>query len=196
MNGVTDKKLAYCSHLINLKTLNINMADVGAKSLATLDRFRNLTELRVNDTKLTGADLAKLKYLRQLISLEARNVDKVEALLKELKNSQNIQTLKLSETKIKDSDLLYISQMKNLNSLSIGNSPNLTSKGLVHLRSLNNLRDLSVYGIKLDPTCIESFYRIKNLMRIKISHPAWPPGVFENFQRTFEQGFRRRVDIS
>lgn len=181
--AVGDSQLLCCRNMRKIKRLNLNATDVSAASLPALNNMPELTELRACDTKLKGADLAKLKRLLNLETLEARQLDDVSSLVKALRSSHNIRVLKLSETLLQDNDLIYIGQMRSLLDLSIGNNPSITTRGLNYLTNLQNLSSLSIYGIKLQPSCIEALSRLKNLHALKMGECNWPPSTLNELAR-------------
>jgi len=156
--GISISDLACLNKMTNLKTMSLagiiqdgSGLDIsGLKNIESLD----ITSKRIWDKRngkwhishksFTDKDLACLENLTHLKSLSLWSTGAVtDKGLSCLQNLTNLERLIFSEASLTDQGLIYLKDMQRLNDLSIGG--NFTEKGIQHLKELKALECLRLF---------------------------------------------------
>jgi len=122
-----------CKHIEFLILDSTNITDKGLKEIVKLT---NLKALWLDFTEITEVGLAELANLKKLRDLDIEDIE--GSLFDGLKSSEkftSLKSLELINNGIGDECIESLSKMKNLEHLWIIEGNNLSSKGLVRLKS-------------------------------------------------------------
>jgi len=127
--------------------INWENSNADDKSLFLIPQPETVTELRLNKTKVeTLAALPRFKNLRRLYlgetNVEDRSLTKVSDL--------PLETLDLEDTKVSNEGLKEIAKIRTLSYLILSTSE-VTTSGFKHLKPLNNLRNLYIGDLTINP---------------------------------------------
>jgi Leucine-rich repeat (LRR) protein len=131
--------------LQELDLLNTKITDAGLVSLRGLNR---LQELDLGETKVTDAGLVNLRGLTQLRRLDLAKTAITDAGLVNVKGLTQLRELELVDTKITDAGLVNLEGLHRLQLLSLTGT-NVTDVGLAHLKRLIQLQSLNISDLKI-----------------------------------------------
>lgn len=145
----TEDELVVLESLPNLRRLQVASTDVTDRTMATIGKLKRLEYLNLGMTRVTKRGLNQLNGLTNLRTLDAFAYSTGESIVDEvplnLSTLTNLKTLVLTRFALVDSDLASVANMRQLEWLRL--SGTFTEQGLVYLKDLGNLKNLSVNEI-------------------------------------------------
>lgn len=140
--------------------------------IVALAALPNLRSLRLDQSMATDATVAALAKVPKLedINLEGCNITD-DALLS-LAKQENLKRLRLAKTKISDVGLSRIREMKQLELLDLSDCSSITSAGLVHLKGLSKLRNLSIGSPLINDVGLQHLSPLTNMVAISLKECA------------------------
>ncbi len=140
-----------------LSALTLYVTPVSAQTVAAMKRFQNLIAVNISFSQLTAAHH---EHLQQLPKLEQ---------------------LSLQGVQLADADLAEVRGLK-LVLLSVGQNPEVTDAGLVHLKELGQLRDLRLYATKVTDAGLVDLNEMTQLTHLYLSDTAVTDGGMEHLK--------------
>jgi hypothetical protein len=145
----TEDELVVLESLPNLRRLQVASTDVTDRTMATIGKLKRLECLNLGMTRVTKRGLNQLNGLTNLRTLHVLAYSTEESIVDEvplnLSALTNLKTLWLTRFALVDSDLASMASMRQLEWLRL--SGTFTETGLVYLKDLGNLKNLSVSEI-------------------------------------------------
>jgi hypothetical protein len=130
------------------------------------DFFREVTHLRLCESKVTSVDLELIGSLKHLKELNLIATDITDgAGLKHLEALGELEELALGMTQVTDAGLKHLKGLKRLQKLYLEDNQ-ITDSGLEYLKGLKRLQTLSLSGDKLTDTgleCLEGLGQLRSL---------------------------------
>ncbi|MFB0555171.1 MAG: hypothetical protein ACETWQ_17825 [Phycisphaerae bacterium] len=155
MKQIDGSGLVHLADFKSLKELTCFNTNISDLALEYMSNFLSLERLSLYWTQVDGSGLIHLKNLTSLKNLSLSKTLITDASLVQLKDMTWLKELELYDTEIGDDGLAYLKGLTSLEKLILGNidrdsgiSP-ITDAGLVHLSTLNELKQLGLYR-----TCI------------------------------------------
>jgi len=157
--------LACLAELENLHSLWIEASHFNGTGLGALENLPNLNHLSLAESNVGDAGLAEVAKLRQLQTLSLLDTCVTDEGLAELHTLQNLETIDLSRGRIVQFLPVYAHPSTKHMLRPFHNDPQLVinGKGLKHLASLPNLRNLSLVGCQLTDEGFASLGQLKQL---------------------------------
>lgn len=138
------------------------------------DRFNDLVELDIGESRISSKGLAKMKRLRQLKVLKTAKIVNPQLYLKALRGSRRLEHLELARSEQTDDAAGLIATLPELDYLDISQSFLFTDKGVADLAPLSNLHSLFIHGCKsVTPACIPDLKKLKRLRLLTVSYESW-----------------------
>ena len=168
-----NESLKKITNLEKLSNLSITFCQIDLEGCSALKKFKNLTDLSINQPKLKDAKiLESLSEMEKLESLSLCNTEFTGTDYIHLEKYPNLRSLEFGCKKQLDYDLVYIGRIQNLTSLRFG-SCDLTRSGLKHLINLENLKNLIISECKnVTDDSFQDITQMKNLTHLQISRSA------------------------
>ncbi|TKY48051.1 F-box/LRR-repeat protein 14 [Spatholobus suberectus] len=166
---VNDSGLSKLCGLSSLKSLNLDARQVTDAGLASLTSLTGLTELDLFGARITDFGTNYLKCFNNLRLLEICGGGLTDDGVKNIKEILSLTCLNLSQNcNLTDTTLELISGLPGLISLNVSNSC-ITNAGLQHLKTLKNLRSLSLESCKVTANDIRKLQStdLSNLTSVK-----------------------------
>ncbi|MBN2588988.1 MAG: sigma-70 family RNA polymerase sigma factor [Sedimentisphaerales bacterium] len=161
-----DKCLPYVLHLSELKTLNIDGANITTKGLESLAGLKSLKSFcppaNVYDSGL--AAVGKIKSL-QVIRMSEDN-SMTNAGLKQLTNLKSLRILQIPAVRVTDEGLKVLSELPNLNYLML--SGNFTNNAPLYLKDVSSLRAIKIDSEQFDDSGMKNLARLTQLESIDV----------------------------
>ncbi|KAL0010776.1 hypothetical protein SO802_005884 [Lithocarpus litseifolius] len=146
---IDDGGLRKLSGLSSLKSLNLDVRQISDAGLAALTSLTGLNHLDLFGARITDAGTNHLRNFKNLRSLEICGGGLTDTGVKNIKNLSYLRLLNLSQnSNLTDKTLELISGLTELVSLNVSNS-RITSVGLRHLKTLKNMKSLTLEGCKV-----------------------------------------------
>ncbi|KAH7547434.1 hypothetical protein FEM48_Zijuj01G0309600 [Ziziphus jujuba var. spinosa] len=152
---ITDSGLRKLSGLSSLKSLNLDARQITDGGLAALTSLTSLTHLDLFAARITDSGTSYLRNFKNLRSLEICGGWLTDTGIKNIKDLSSLTLLNLSQnSNLTDKTLELISGrplelwLTGLVSLNVSNS-RITSGGLRHLKTLKNLKSLTLASCKV-----------------------------------------------
>jgi Leucine-rich repeat (LRR) protein len=101
--------------------------------------------------KINDDDLVHFRSLPDVTELGLYEVPLTDKGIQHLSGLQKLQRLKLGNSKFTDAGLKIIGQLKNLEVFELGECENVTGAGLMHLKELTKMRELSLFYVEPGP---------------------------------------------
>jgi hypothetical protein len=167
---LTDEALPHISRFHHLKSLTLAGGQVTEDALRRISRLTELRSVSLRDARLASPDslalLAKLPHLR---SLELTNSRLNDATLARLTKLPALAELSIAGSDLTEESLAIAGRMLNLRSLSL-ELPHqlLTHEDLVGLRSLKDLRRLTLRCAEFTDAAVEEIRELKGLRLLSL----------------------------
>ena len=167
---LTDEALPHISRFHHLKSLTLAGGQVTEDALRRISRLTELRSVSLRDARLASPDslalLAKLPHLR---SLELTNSRLNDATLARLTKLPALAELSIARSDLTEESLAIAGRMLNLRSLSL-ELPHqlLTHEDLVGLRSLKDLRRLTLRCAEFTDAAVEEIRELKGLRLLSL----------------------------
>jgi len=159
LHDVTDTGLASISGLTKLRKL-VAQRETTDAGLAHIGRMAGLRELRINSEHLTDAGVAHLSELKELRDL-----------------------CLLSSAKLGNGALEAIGKLDNLTRLDLSGDGGFSGPGVGSLKSLKNLRYLSLGGEQIDDAGLEQLVTLGSLEVVELKAPNVTDAGVEHLRR-------------
>jgi Leucine-rich repeat (LRR) protein len=145
----TEDELVVLESLPNLRRLHISGRDVTDRTMPTIGKLNQLEYLNLGTTRVTKRGVNQLSGLTNLRTLDvgvySRDASTVDEVPLNLSTLTGLKTLELTGFALRDVDLASMANMRQLEWLRL--SGTFTEEGLVYLKDLGSLKNLSVSGI-------------------------------------------------
>jgi hypothetical protein len=178
-SAVNDETLASCLPFVaKTKVLRIGWGGMTAKpeslktgdaALASLDQFKTLQELHLNNTKVSDATLSRLAKLTKLRELGLTGTRVTDAGLEHLRGLTALESLTLGLTAITDTGLAHLAGLKKLKKLDLFKTA-VTDDGLEHLTGLPELGELDLRYSKITGAGLKHLAKLTNLWILELDH--------------------------
>ncbi len=145
-----DNMIEPISHLIGLKRLDMQYAEIPDDSLKPLKSLTNLEALNLDMCSLKGTFLKDITTLTQLKELDLSDSKLAPDSYQSIAQFHDLKVLNLVRTEIDDKGLAEIAKLKNLEVLLM-DSAKISPKGLKTLLALKKLNHLELTGVDLRP---------------------------------------------
>jgi len=122
----------------------------------------NLSDLRLDGTRVTTKGLESVSDLRKLRRLSLRSTSLEDGAIRHLSLLRNAETLHLDGNPLTDLGLAHLARLKSLRVLTLSKTK-VTDDGLKTLSAMKSLREIDVRGTQVTPAGIEAFQK---------AHPA------------------------
>ncbi|MGI9470700.1 MAG: leucine-rich repeat domain-containing protein [Rubripirellula sp.] len=166
--AINDKGIAQIPKLPSLRSFTLSSTDVTGESFDKLaERFPNLTELVLYDTKCTDEAMRQVGKLRRLEYLDVDGTNITNLGVAHLSDLTNLQTLDLQRTAISDPAIKSLSKMTKLSELRL-NETQVDGSGLIHLQKLPKLETLTMDGTRLTDQQIPILVKLTRLRSLSI----------------------------
>jgi len=168
---VNDEKLSIIGKLTWLTQLSIGGSEVSA-GLANLKNLKSLRYLNLNALRSYNLDidLAHIAGLTNLEDLDIQDAMVSDAGLVHLSKLYKLRRLNLLKTspagKITDAGLLYLKNLKSLEELTIPTG--ITDTGVEHLAALNSLKKVNLWGDGVTDKGLSVLAQMKSLENLEI----------------------------
>jgi hypothetical protein len=167
---VTDAGLLHVKGLVHLNSIYFGLCDITDKGLEPLKGLTNLEEVTFRNTKVTEA--GTLEFQMSLPKVAARLQE--QALLAFKKKRAKIEMDEKNQVIgiffgcfsecATDADLARLRYFPHLQKLDIG--PDLTDDGMVQLKGLADLRQISIWGAPITDKGLEPLKGLTKLERV------------------------------
>ncbi len=136
LSGLGAEPMASLANLPLLQSLSLNRSDFGDAAAARLAEspFRNLRQLRLEDTQLTDEGARHLARLTHLNHLELSRTQLTDAGVSALAALRDLEVLKLDGCGVTDAALASLSRLRKLRELHL-NATRFTPQGAARMRS-------------------------------------------------------------
>ncbi len=134
---------------IDLGGLRKEGPGVGERGMRVLARLPKLRRLGLWQSKVTGSGLAELVNCRSLTHLELTGTKVGDAGLEKLAACRSLTYLRLEDTDVSDAGLTHLAKLPQLETLWLGENPEVTDEGLKTVGKLVNLTSLDLMNTKI-----------------------------------------------
>ena len=149
VGNFTDKGVTFLQAMQSLKSLALRSGFVTDASCQTLQHLPALRELDIRYTSITGAGVSSLRKLSNLRKLTLPNNSEIsDADMVQLRHLNLLTSLFVDGTLLTDGGFEHLSKLKNLEWISLAGT-RITSKSLIYLESMPNLKVVNLDGIPL-----------------------------------------------
>ncbi len=185
-DGLCDRALKYVGHLKGLLELNINRSDATDAGLVHAAELPDLMRISACYTLVRGTCLKQICTLKKLRMLRLSGTPLQEAQLQYIIGLPLLEYLTVSRTGLTNVGLKQISKCGKLVSLDISQNPDVDDKALADLKTLKNLKALSLSGCKIS---INGLIQLKGLpLRLLVMPlPSYQKSVIDQVHKTFPQ---------
>jgi internalin A len=169
--AVTDSGLAHLRGLINLEYLSLSAGnDIKFQdaALANLSEMSRMRVLSLSECQLTGSGLKYLQKMEHLESLDLRSTAISDESLKNIAGLTQLRILQLDWNKgqgITDAGLVHLKSLTNLRELHLWDAQ-ITDAGLQHLKGMQSLTEVNLCGTKITNDCVEHLRHLKHLRKV------------------------------
>jgi internalin A len=165
---VNDGVLSRLKGLTQLRSLELQCAQITDAGLESLKGLTQLQTLNLEWTHVTDAGLEHLKGLVQLRSLSLNATQVTDAGLKCLEGMNRLQDLDLERVRVTDPGLQCLEGLRQLQQLNLAHSE-VAGAGLAHLVGLDNLKKLDLQWSKLTDAGLQHIERMKQLQDLNLA---------------------------
>ena len=176
---IDDETLAACLPFVSkTKVLRIGWGGMTATpetskasdaAIVSLDQFKALQVLHLDNSEITDATLARLRNLTKLRELGLTATRITDAGLEYLQGLSAMESLALGSTAITDKGLALLSGLKNLKKLDLFKTV-VTDDGMKHLAGLTNLAELDLRYTRITGAGLKHLARLTNLWILELEH--------------------------
>ena len=166
---VTVNGVRHLSELTTLSSVGFYATKINDEAVALLSRLPNLVVLQISETPVTDTGLSHLKASSKLARL-AIGPQITNAGLKTVSGFSNLLGLTLRGSGITDQGFAHLTGHQSLTTLTLGNTVNVTSKGLSVLRTLTALTSLTMSGALLNSDAIDHLAAVPKLSVLSITN--------------------------
>ncbi len=176
--GVTDDDLKAVEALPKLRGINLQSTKVTDAGVAHFRSLKNLVELLINSTDLADEGL---KILGELPTLEVLHFNKTkvtDAGIASLAKLPRLRQLSMGWNTITDAAMPSVARITSLERIDLYRLPGFTDAGLVPLRSLRKLKQLTAVETQVTPEGIAALQQaVPTLTRVttKPARAVTPP---------------------
>jgi hypothetical protein len=180
--NVSDQSIQLLRHNHRLEWLNLASTNISDEALRYASQWKELRQIKLNDTRITGKALASLVSCGKLEFLDLAKTDLRDDDLECITRFRNLRRLRIENTAIGDAALRHIGQSPSIESLNVAgtrvsdvgiqwlkdtttlkhlylNNTQVTDAAVAQLLQMGFLRTLSVAGSRITPLGVD---RLKN----------------------------------
>jgi serine/threonine protein kinase len=187
---ISDAGLKAIRELLALQALSIQSVAVTDDGLQHLRAFKKLTGLKINCANVTDAGLWHIRFLKGLSSLHIQCAGVTDAGLENLSGLDELSFLALECPRINGSGFKYLAGLKKLRTLHSAQTPindaalahlggldlwslafaeaNVTDAGLQHIANLKELRELTLWDMKITGSGFKSLAKVHWLAHLSL----------------------------
>ncbi len=165
---VTDDGMALLKDFPALKSLHMPFLDIGDAGAEHLAQLSNLEELHFLDApRLTDAGLERLTAITGLRRIRLWNTAITDEGLRCLAKFSRLESLNIGGCRIGDAGMRHLAGLP-LSELDLS-STQITSSGLTHLKTLEQLRVLQLRETRIDDSAVEHLVALSGLTHLELN---------------------------
>ena len=179
---LTAKQLAGLSQFKNLYDLRLDNTDVSDAGVAILIKSGKIRRLNLGSTKITAKSIQLLTKLPNLKDLVVQYNVLSDSVKDSLPNIRKLEELNLSRTGIGDQTIMAMGRLKNLTDIDLSDNKKVTNRGIASLSSLPRLRQIILSNTGVTPAVSKILKKFPSLEGIKFNRQDLKPGELEKMQ--------------